>query len=74
MNYAELESVLDGLAADVSFKRSFVGAYQQPDEATRRYTFRFEIFRPDRTLTADDINAFRATLVAHVEANAVRLL
>ncbi len=74
MNYAELDSILDKLAAEVSFKRSFLGLFEQPGEGTRRYTFRFEIFIPDRTLTADDINAFRASVVGHVEANGIRLL
>jgi phenylalanyl-tRNA synthetase beta chain len=67
-NYAEIEAILETLNADVRYNRSFVSMY------SARYTFRYHIFNPDRTLTSDDINAFRATLVRHVEANGVHLL
>lgn len=67
-NYAEIEAILETLQAEVRYNRSFVSTY------AARYTFRYHIFNPDRTLTSDDINAFRATLVRHIEANGVHLL
>jgi phenylalanyl-tRNA synthetase beta chain len=72
-NYAELEAILEKLNAQVSFNRSFVSTYRG-EEGSARYTFRFYIFSPDRTLTAADISAFRTTLVRHVEENGIRLL
>jgi phenylalanyl-tRNA synthetase beta chain len=73
-NYAGLASVLDKLETDVSFNRTFISAYQQDGESVLRYTFRFDIFLPDRTIMAEDINAFRSTLVRHLEANNFSLL
>lgn len=70
--YAGLEAILAGLAHPLLDSRSFIGVYTKPGAAESNYTFRFHIRHPEHTITAEEIDSFRAAVRALVSANGLR--
>src|SRR4029453_2838780 len=71
--YADLADTLDRFAHPTVVRRSFVGFYRAPGSPEGRYTFRIEMRRSDRTLTADDIQDVRQAILRFFEVEGLTI-
>ncbi|MFH1058634.1 MAG: phenylalanine--tRNA ligase subunit beta [Pseudomonadota bacterium] len=73
--YAALESVLDGFGDELVQGRSFLAAYagQGLAKGQKSYTFRYWIGLSERTLTKEDIEAFRQRFMDFLAAKGLSI-
>ncbi|MCA9053782.1 MAG: hypothetical protein KDA75_08085, partial [Planctomycetaceae bacterium] len=71
--YLELESLLGKFEHPTVQTLEFVTVYTPKGEAESKYSFRFQIGWPDRTISAEDIQSFRDAFLAFAESNGLRI-
>jgi phenylalanyl-tRNA synthetase beta chain len=71
--FRELSALLDGFSHPCLTTRVFVTLYAPQRAAIGRYTFRFELGLPDRTLTPGDIEDFRARFLGFVGSAGIEI-
>lgn len=72
--YERLTDHIRALSHPLLQQVQLIDLYQPPDSAEARYTFRFEIRAHDRTVTGNEIQGFRDTLLAHLETRGIKAL
>lgn len=73
--YAELTACLDGFTHPLLMKREFLVAYKGKglEKGLGSYSFRYWIGSLDHTLTSDEIEDFRTSILAFLEKNNIPL-
>jgi phenylalanyl-tRNA synthetase beta chain len=73
--YAELRETLDAFAHPLIKGLEFRGFYKDNEASSDdgSYTFRYLLGAPDRTLTGEDLEEFRAELLAHLAQRGISL-
>jgi phenylalanyl-tRNA synthetase beta chain len=73
--YAELREILDAFKHPLIEELDFRGFYKGNEASSENgsYTFRYLLAAPDRTLTGEELEQFRAELLAYLAQRGISL-
>jgi len=73
--FGELEEILNRFSHPMILRRDYVCAYEGTGDMAdvRSYTFRFSLYKPDGTLTGEEIAAFNDQFLAFLSENDLRI-
>ena len=73
--FGELEEILNRFSHPMILERTFLFAYEGTGELAdvRSFTFRFSLYKPDATLTGDEIDAFHNEFLTFLNKHGLRI-
>jgi phenylalanyl-tRNA synthetase beta chain len=73
LGFQELEALLDQFEHAFVERREFRDIFEVPDKPTANYTFRYYLRSSEQTLSSDDLDDFRNSILAFLDRHSIAL-